>query len=119
MNYILRATIYNHFCAGVNETEVRKTVREMKGLGFKGVILGYARESVAKIDAAGSHVEEWKNAQAIADRAVDEWKEGNLRTLMMVGKGDYINIKYVPTDMKWERENILTQIDSPVLVQQP
>ncbi|KAF7592442.1 hypothetical protein BBP40_000290 [Aspergillus hancockii] len=94
MNYILRATIYNHFCAGVNETEVRKTVRDMKNLGFKGVILGYARESVAKIDATGSHVEEWKNAQAIADRAVDEWKEGNLRTLKMVGKGDYINIKF-------------------------
>ncbi|KOC15573.1 putative proline oxidase Put1 [Aspergillus flavus AF70] len=94
MNYILRATIYNHFCAGVNETEVRKIVQEMKTLGFKGVILGYARESVAKVDAAGSHVEEWKNAQAIEDRAVDEWKEGNLRTLRMVGKGDYMNIKF-------------------------
>ncbi|KAB8228923.1 putative proline oxidase Put1 [Aspergillus alliaceus] len=94
MNYILRTTIYNHFCAGVNENEVRNTVQNMKSLGFKGVILGYARESVAKIDAAGSHVEEWKNVQAIADRAVDEWKEGNLRTLKMVGKGDYINIKF-------------------------
>ncbi|KAB8257624.1 FAD-linked oxidoreductase-like protein [Aspergillus pseudonomiae] len=94
MNYILRATIYNHFCAGVNETEVRKTVQDMKTLGFKGVILGYARESVAKIDGAASHVEEWKNDQAIEDRAVDEWKEGNLRTLRMVGKGDYMNIKF-------------------------
>ncbi|KAE8351941.1 FAD-linked oxidoreductase-like protein [Aspergillus coremiiformis] len=93
-NSILRATIYNHFCAGVNETEVRKTVQDMKTLGFKGVILGYARESVAKIDADGPHVEEWKNAPIIADRAVDEWKEGNLRTLKMVGKGDYINIKF-------------------------
>lgn len=100
MNYILRATIYNHFCAGVNETEVRKTVQDMKNLGFKGVILGYARESVAKIDAAGgSHVEEWKDAQAMEDRAVDEWKEGNLRTLRMVGKGDYMNIKYGLTNM--------------------
>ncbi|GMF76253.1 unnamed protein product [Aspergillus oryzae] len=106
MNYILRATIYNHFCAGVNETEVRKTVQEMKTLGFKGVILGYARESVAKVDAAGSHVEEWKNAQAIEDRAVDEWKEGNLRTLRMVGKGDYMNIKYDRTKIKCDTQPI-------------
>ncbi|KAE8377066.1 FAD-linked oxidoreductase-like protein [Aspergillus bertholletiae] len=94
MNYILRATIYDQFCAGVNEKEVRKTVQDMKSLGFKGVILGYGRECVAKIDAAGSHVEESKNAQAIEDRAVDEWKEGNLQTLRMVDKGDYMNIKF-------------------------
>ncbi|KAE8147336.1 FAD-linked oxidoreductase-like protein [Aspergillus avenaceus] len=93
MNYLLRMTIYNHFCAGTNEREVRDTVQGMKDLGFKGVILGYARESVAKVDGAESHVEEWKNPQAIGDRAVEEWKQGNLRTLKMVGEGDYINIK--------------------------
>ncbi|BAE62684.1 unnamed protein product [Aspergillus oryzae RIB40] len=119
MNYILRATIYNHFCAGVNETEVRKTVQEMKTLGFKGVILGYARESVAKVDAAGSHVEEWKNAQAIEDRAVDEWKEGNLRTLRMVGKGDYMNIKYDRTKIKCDTQRMLTRLDSPAPALQP
>ncbi|KAL4862958.1 hypothetical protein BDV12DRAFT_34947 [Aspergillus spectabilis] len=93
IRYLLRTTIYNHFCAGENEVEVRHSVEKMKALGFKGVILGYARESVAKIDvqnrAAATQVE-----TEVWDRAVDEWKEGNLRTLGMIGAGDYLSVKF-------------------------
>ncbi|KAK6600536.1 proline oxidase [Botrytis cinerea] len=41
---IVRKFIYDHFIAGENATQVRARVKEMKGLGFSGVILGYARE---------------------------------------------------------------------------
>ncbi|GES64590.1 proline oxidase Put1 [Aspergillus terreus] len=93
LNYILRTTIYNHFCAGVNETEVRRTVQDMKSLGFKGVILGYARESIARLDN-GTHSSPVQKQEAVAARAVEEWKQGNLQTLKMIGTGDYLNVKF-------------------------
>lgn len=64
----------------------------MKSLGFKGVILGYARESVARMEGADSR---WEPAsqKALEDSAVEEWKQGNLRTLKMIGEGDYLAIK--------------------------
>ncbi|RHZ55569.1 putative proline oxidase Put1 [Aspergillus thermomutatus] len=95
VDYLLRRTIYNHFCAGTNEAEVRKTVQDMKGLGFEGVILGYARESIAKADENNNdsfQVE--KSQQAIQENAVEEWRQGNLRTLKMIGAGDFLGIKF-------------------------
>ncbi|KAL5041003.1 hypothetical protein BDW71DRAFT_201722 [Aspergillus fruticulosus] len=93
MRYLLRTTIYNHFCAGENETEVRRSVQRMKSLGYKGVTLGYARESVAQIDVKNPATPEAAKQEAI-DRALDEWKEGNLRTLGMIGAGDCMNVKF-------------------------
>ncbi|KAL2847189.1 FAD-linked oxidoreductase-like protein [Aspergillus pseudoustus] len=94
MRYILRKTIYNHFCAGENDVQVRRSVQKMKSMGFKGVILGYARESVANMDDV-KHLPDSSNIkQEALDRAVDEWKDGNLRTLKMIGKGDYMNVKF-------------------------
>ncbi|RAK72662.1 putative proline oxidase Put1 [Aspergillus fijiensis CBS 313.89] len=99
MDYLLRRSIYDHFCAGTNEIEVRQTVREMKRLGFKGVILGYARESIAQVSPS-SHQEtiaavlQGQLQQAQWEQAVNEWKEGNLRTLKMLGEGDYLAVKF-------------------------
>ncbi|KAL4966439.1 putative proline oxidase Put1 [Aspergillus stella-maris] len=90
---ILRSTIYHHFCAGENEIEVRRSVQRMKALGFKGVTLGYARESVAKINVKDPAVPAAVKQEAL-DLAVDEWKEGNIRTLKMIGDGDCMNIKF-------------------------
>lgn len=91
MNYLLRISVYNHFCAGTNETEVRQTVSEMKALGFTGVILGYGREIVlneAEVKAKGERIR-----QVAYENAVEEWKQGNLRTLRMIGPGDYLSVK--------------------------
>jgi nicotinamidase-related amidase len=94
IGYLLRKTIYNHFCAGTIEAEVRKTVQDMKTLGFKGVILGYARESIAKADENDNNsFQVEKSQQAIQDQAVEEWRQGNLRTLKMIGAGDFLGIK--------------------------
>ncbi|KAL4995581.1 FAD-linked oxidoreductase-like protein [Aspergillus recurvatus] len=93
MRYLLRTTIYNHFCAGENEAEVRRSVQKMKALGYKGVTLGYAREFVAQIDVKDPATPEAAKQEAI-DRAVTEWKEGNLRTLGMIGVGDCMNVKF-------------------------
>lgn len=98
MKYAVRASIYRHFCAGTNEAEVKRTVSEMKGVGFAGVILGYGRESVVRLDEEmkGESVASLdEKRQAAYEAAVEEWKDGNLRTLRMVGADDYLGIKYV------------------------
>ena len=96
LQYLLRTTIYDHFCAGATEQEVKQTVRNMKDWGFKGVILGYARDVVLNQDDSQSRD---ASAQASRDAAnakmVEEWKEGNLKTLSMIGEGDYLAVKYV------------------------
>lgn len=93
INYLLRISIYNHFCAGTNEDEVRRTVSDMKQLGFTGVILGYGREVVVKQEDSNSKAEESESRRAAYENAVEEWKQGNLRTLKMIGAGDYLGIK--------------------------
>lgn len=73
----------------------------MKGVGFAGVILGYGRESVVRLDedrdgqGNGGVAAQDEKRLAAYDAAVEEWKQGNLRTLRMVGAGDYLGIKYV------------------------
>lgn len=93
VNYLLRISIYNHFCAGTNEDEVKRTVRDMKQLGFTGVILGYGREIVVKQDDSNTKADQSESRRVAYENAVEEWKQGNLRTLKMVGSGDYLSMK--------------------------
>ncbi|EEY23815.1 proline oxidase [Verticillium alfalfae VaMs.102] len=46
LRVLVKHTFYAQFCAGESPAEVRRTVSRLKGLGFSGVILGYAREVV-------------------------------------------------------------------------
>ncbi|KAF7520413.1 hypothetical protein PCG10_009203 [Penicillium crustosum] len=94
LNKFLRWTVYNHFCAGVNRKEVSKTVADIKKMGYQGVILGYSKEIVLdqeemlSTNASGASEYSEKCYQMI-----DEWKEGTLETLRMVGPGDFLAVK--------------------------
>jgi proline dehydrogenase len=93
LHFALRKLIYDHFNAGENEREVKQTVRQMKKLGFKGVILGYAKEvnvssGARGLDAVGTASED------LNEIAVREWKEGTLKTLSLIGEGDFLAVKY-------------------------
>jgi hypothetical protein len=92
LNALMRALFYNHFCAGNNDDEVRKTIATMKSMGFKGVILGYAKEAIADPSASREQVAA-AGLAAANDRGVDEWRQGNLRTLPMIGSGDFLAVK--------------------------
>jgi hypothetical protein len=80
---------YDHFCAGENEKEVKETIRDMKKMGFDGVILGYAKETLAgrsmgtKATAKTSSIEE----------IVEQWKRGTLETLAILGPEDFLAVK--------------------------
>jgi proline dehydrogenase len=92
MGGLMRILFYNHFCAGRSDLEVRKTVSTMKEMGFKGVILGYAREVI--VDPAATREEAAGSGSAKSiEGAIDQWREGNLRSLPMIGKGDFLAVK--------------------------
>lgn len=94
LNRLLRWTVYNHFCAGANHGEVSKTVAEVKKMGYQGVILGYSKEIVLDpneklaVDESGS-----VHYSARCYEVVEEWKQGTLETLRMVGPGDFLAVK--------------------------
>lgn len=92
LHVLIRKLIYDHFNAGECEEDVRATVKQMKALGFKGVILGYAKEVNVSSGARG--VEAAGEARIDVDElAVREWKEGTLKTLSLIGEGDFLAVK--------------------------
>lgn len=82
----MRRFFYDHFCAGENDVEVKQAVKSMRELGYKGVILGYAKEVEPSMMA-----EAGKNAGV--DPIIEDWRIGTLRTLEMLGEGDFLAIK--------------------------
>ncbi|KAJ5236158.1 hypothetical protein N7489_006249 [Penicillium chrysogenum] len=103
LHEILKTTFYNQFCAGENGAECRSTIREMKDMGFRGMILTYAAETVF------DHSTQAQNGQGIAalksengDVAVEAsvhcpsieaWREGTVETIYMTEAEDYIAVK--------------------------
>ena len=94
LNKILRWTVFNHFCAGTNREEVSRTVADVKKIGYQGVILGYSREIV--LDPNERVTQDEVGTPTYSDKCyeiVDEWKNGTLETLRMIGAGDFLAVK--------------------------
>lgn len=83
---ILRALIYNHFCAGDNARDVRKSIEQTKGLGYSGVILGFSREILAEEVGEGTNSD-------VENNAIESWMNANLETLSLISRGDYLGLK--------------------------
>ncbi|KAJ6095959.1 Proline dehydrogenase [Penicillium sp. IBT 16267x] len=94
LNKLLRWTVYNHFCAGTNRQEVSKTVAQIKSIGYQGVILGYSREIVLapneKLASSDSGTTIYSDK---CYETVEEWKNGTLETLRIIGPGDFLAVK--------------------------
>lgn len=93
LHWILKKTFYAQFCAGETSKEVQHTVKGLKEMGYKGVILAYGKEIVL---AKGEHVPIStipSEMQAI-ERDVQEWKEGTLKTVNMAEEGDFTALKF-------------------------
>jgi proline dehydrogenase len=92
LHQLVRRLVFDHFTAGETELEVRKTIAQMKGLGFRGVILGYAKE--VNVTGGETRFETHRIPGLDIDAAsVKEWKDGTLKTLSLLGKGDFLAIK--------------------------
>jgi hypothetical protein len=95
---ILKRTLYNQFCAGETEQETRALVKQLKNLGFKGVILTYAKEMVFdhKNKSANHHATEEiieKHVAVAHDADIETWRTGTLKTLDLISEGDILALK--------------------------
>lgn len=87
LNMLVKHTIYKQFNAGETKAEVQQSIQNIKGLGCRGVLLGYAREVL---------VGENKNAAYDAKAAQAEiqmWLDGTLKTVDMAQEGDFVALK--------------------------
>lgn len=101
--YIFKTTLYNHFCAGENEREVSSTIRGIKDMGFRGVILTYAKEVIfdkSTEDEIGIGVEQVKGrgtaesaVEVGSDQGIEGWRQGVLQTVSMLGESDFLALK--------------------------
>jgi hypothetical protein len=97
---ILKRTLYEQFCAGETEKETKACVQQLKGLGFKGVILTFAREMVhdtkSKTDNHHSSTSDKYHEMHKAvtnDTDIDAWRVGTLKTADLISEGDILAIK--------------------------
>ena len=96
LRFLLKRTFYVQFCAGETPTEVRATIADLKRIGFRGVILGHAKEVVlsheeaARLDAQPAAVD-----QASVDaEEVATWRENTINTVELTQKGDFVALKF-------------------------
>ena len=112
LNKLLRWTVYNHFCAGANKKEVSRTVADVKKIGYQGVILGYSKEIVLDHnEQAASTESSTTQYQERCYEMIEEWKNGTLETLRMVGPGDFLAVKYANSPSANSHDLRFSQID--------
>lgn len=87
LNWLIKNTIYRQFNAGENKVEVQRSIEEIKKLGYRGVLLGYAREVLVGESATSPH------DQGLAPQEVATWLKGTLDTVDMATEGDFIALK--------------------------
>jgi len=96
LHWILKKTFYAQYCAGETPKEVERTIRGLKSMGYKGVILAYGKEIVLekgeKVETSGTV----PGAGCASDigQEVQEWKDGTLKTVEMAEMGDFIGLKF-------------------------
>ena len=92
----LKKTFYAQFCAGETPAEVRSTISGLKSLGYKGVIMGHAKEVVlseedaASLDSSVDCAEQERcNAEDI-----ERWKSNTIATIDLAQKDDFVALKF-------------------------
>jgi hypothetical protein len=95
LRWFLKKTFYAQFCAGENAKEVQQTISTLKHMGYKGVILGYAKEVVLdeqatkELEASGGKV-----MDAVIQNEILPWKKGTLETVSLAQPGDFVALKF-------------------------
>lgn len=95
LHIIMKKAIYDHFAAGECKKEVRKTVATMKQMGFKGIILGHAKDVMVDHNAQNKSAAFKDGVGDVFDPAVEKWKEGQLETVKMLTGDDILAVKSV------------------------
>lgn len=96
LRYLIKKTFYAQFCAGETPVEVKRTVEDLKRLGYSGVILGYGREVVMD----ESEMAELKKSTGTASDEennrvqISEWEHGTLETVRLAKESDFVALKF-------------------------
>ena len=99
INKLVRWTVYNHLGAGETPAEVKQTVDRFRSIGYDGVIIGYGKEVIVDQDTDPTTQQTPPSSSsstpssATEDKAISAWLNGNLQTLSLLGKDDYLAIK--------------------------
>lgn len=93
LHALLKKTFYVQFCAGENAAETRRTIKQLKEIGYKGVILGHAREVVLSKEEAASLGTVQESTEADL-KEVKRWQDDTLNTVMLTERGDYVALKF-------------------------
>ncbi|GLI76412.1 proline dehydrogenase [Penicillium ochrochloron] len=105
LNMLVKHTIYKQFNAGENKVEVQRSIENIKSLGCRGVLLGYAREVLV-----GENQEATRDEKA-ALAEIQMWLDGTLRTVDMAQEGDFVALKF--TGMGTDALNLLQKQAAP------
>ena len=92
---VIKSTVYAQFCAGENRLEVQNTVKQLRQLGYKGVVLAFARENDVDKNAAQNGAAEDLVETPEAIEEITAWSNGNRETVRLASQGDFVAIKYV------------------------
>jgi len=101
---LLKRTFYDQFCAGETEGEAKATCRHIKDLGFRGVLLTFAKETVFDHRTLTEHsvgeaalVTKETGApldpKVAQDADIETWRHGTLQTIDLLGETDYLAVK--------------------------
>ncbi|KAI2641017.1 proline dehydrogenase [Xylaria nigripes] len=96
LRWFLKKTFYAQFCAGENAAEVRRTINDLKKIGFTGVILGYAREVVLTETQTRnlSSCSEGPEAEECFNNEIKPWAAGTIETIQLAQPGDFVALKF-------------------------
>ncbi|KAL3471542.1 FAD-linked oxidoreductase-like protein [Aspergillus californicus] len=88
LNLLVKHTLYKQFNAGENKLEVQRSILSIKQLGYRGVLLGYAREVLV-----GENNINLSDEKAIRAE-IQMWLDGTLQTVDMAQEGDFVALKF-------------------------
>ncbi|KAL2434860.1 hypothetical protein ABEF95_009587 [Exophiala dermatitidis] len=91
LRMIVYPLVYKQFCAGRNQEEIARTSAEIRRLGFSGVVLCYGKEVQVQGDRFAGY--DLGSAEGL-NSEIAQWEDGNIKTLDMIGQGDWLGIKF-------------------------
>lgn len=103
----LKKTFYDQFCAGETRYETKATCQQIRDLGFRGVLLTFAKETVFDHRTCTEHsvgeaaLEARENSLPLDPKValnadIEAWHKGTLDTIDLLGETDYLAVKSVP-----------------------
>lgn len=96
LRILLKKSFYAQFCAGEKPAEIRRTIDGLQDMGYKGVILGYAKEVVLEGNIASTFDPATESAEQERCNTEDlsAWEKGTLDTVELCKEDDFVALKF-------------------------